>query len=494
MGEAGIGSDEQAIAQYVLRRDGNARACLDHGRRVCDSLDCVLGHTGLSGASAERLAALHAGALLHGLLEDRGRLSLSSAESGGWSITPAQIVNEVPLADVADRQLVTALLEDVNSTAGLFPRNGRPNECAAAERGERSHASQHLVDLFTEADSLVHLEQPEVEQAVASWRRSGLPLATPGIGCATPWAWEVSIIGNLRLTGRRALLDARTTEGWAQAKRGYVRLERLIRALCDEEGLRYERDLCDPIRLVDGPQPTRSERRPALWVQRFYGWEELQKRLREVPLLYSHDVFPYRAAEVRLAVVLRRDITPISHYALRERLGAMERLNATLTKSLGMCIWDLPGLAILGQAEADEMLICPPVTEIHTRREMDRLHTARRGNERVLIDGLHRAYLAGQRPGQRMRVIEISGVPYPPIAFASSWNAVVEYDSPPARTEDRRWYRYAEYSDYMKEPFSRQIPATPKDFTYVLYRDLSGLGSPGSRLHATHDARSKGSR
>lgn len=477
----------QAIAAQCFGFISDAEGILDHSRRVENSLDRVLQLLDEPRVAESDLACLRTAAFLHGALEKGHPESWAEARTDEDDASLARLVNEASLPEAADGHLVAEILRGFNGTAKLFPLSGKANERVGSASVPLLKPTRRLVELFAEANSLVHLEQEEIEQAADRWQGSGIPVSAPGIGCATPWAWNVSVIGNLRLTGRCALLDARTQTGWALAREGQEKTEELIERLCEAEGEPYERDVCNPAHLIDGPRQMQGDSGPTLWVDKFHGWEELTTRLRAVPLLHARNVHPYEAARVCLATVSKDQVTPIAHYALIERLEAMDELNSVLARNLGICLWDLPGLAELSRPNGEKMLIAPPITEIHGREDMDRSRRPLVGQERVLIDGLHRVWLAGRVPTQRMRVIELSNVEYLPIAFSTTWGALREYDDPPPKDCDRRWYRYETWEEYLADPRPNKVPATPRDYKYSEYRDLTLLGSPGSRLHGSSE-------
>jgi hypothetical protein len=163
-------------------------------------------------------------------------------------------------------------------------------------------------------------------------------------------------------------------------------------------------------------------------------------------------------------------------------------VEAVLSRDLGFSIRDLPGLVELGLSAGQRVLMAPPIIEVQSRSDMDRNRRPLPGEERVLIDGLHRVYLAGDTVGQPIRAVEIRHIPYPPIAYSSSWSALEQYDDPPREPEMKRWYRYPTYEEWRASEFAEAIPASPETCRYALYRDLSLLGSPGSRLHAPNGA------
>jgi len=165
---------------------------------------------------------------------------------------------------------------------------------------------------------------------------------------------------------------------------------------------------------------------------------------------------PYEYADIAVEERDPRTLFPTATYVLKSHL-AMLLVLEKLLKQYGLDIFDIRGMVCLGD---ENQIICPPIIEVWNQipHEFD-------GRE-VIVDGLHRNYLARKR-GRKITCVVISGrissdLPVMPL----TWNYVREQDTVP---KDKRVY-------------VRGIPTPWKH--YELYR-VSFPGSTGPRAIAT---------
>jgi hypothetical protein len=96
-----------------------------------------------------------------------------------------------------------------------------------------------LLDIVREADGLAGSGRAGAERTFQYSVARGLPVWAPG-NPLTAWCWEDSAIGNVRLAGKRALIDATTLDGHRIALERVHDAEEFIAQTCLEHGIAYQ--------------------------------------------------------------------------------------------------------------------------------------------------------------------------------------------------------------------------------------------------------------
>ena len=383
---------------------------------------------------------------------------------------------------VEEKRRVAGIVAATRASRGRYPSKIQCNTITACHELTTltRPCDVHLGRLLAEADSLAHLDRHELQVSVHSWESTGVPLTSPIVGCVTPWGWSESIVGNLKLALRSSLLSTSTESGWHGVLERSEQVESMIRAICKHAKVPYQPEPEAPTEMIPPPQLRNYRHGPRIKILSYDGWEDVVERLRSVSLLHAEEVRVYESAEIRLVRTDPASLTPISHYALSGQLRGIRDLQSTLRTSLGVNLWDLAGTVELVMDRQQPVRLSPPIVETHPCDLMRRDIPSCQGNDAVLIDGLHRTYLA-RETGYPIRVAQIGDVAILPIAFASTWEEVTECDTFPEIDSDRRYYRYSSFEEYLADPRNREIPATAENYQYMNYRNLRITGSPGRR-------------
>lgn len=195
--------------------------------------------------------------------------------------------------------------------------------------------------------------------------------------------------------------------------------------------------------------------------------------LRDVRLVGDKAVHIYEHATIRPKKYLIDDLYPLSLYVLGTQIAQHKRMFWHL-QQYGQNLFDFTGLMRYAQ-NGQTYTIAPPIVEVYTEPTSGEAVA-------VIIDGLHRIYAARQLGFDELWVITVSGLPklLPPIALPVDWNDVKLSDVVPGSHSKRR-YRFERAIDYPDMSAVTDVPITPENYQYFLYRDLSILGSSGIR-------------
>jgi hypothetical protein len=170
--------------------------------------------------------------------------------------------------------------------------------------------------------------------------------------------------------------------------------------------------------------------------------------LREVKILNGG--FPiYKDVGLSIQVLDPRNLWPTSKYVLSPKLIFLSRLQAEFLT----CGWDM--FRMVDIQEYNAVRIAPPIIE-------------RDGEKSLIVDGIHRIYLA-RAVGFFINCVVVEGIPqeYPIIGLPVPWDEVKVYEEAPRDPKARRNLRPG-------------INDTTECLT-AYFRDLSGLGSNGRR-------------
>jgi HD superfamily phosphodiesterase len=368
------------------------------------------------------------------------------------------------------------LIEHHDDTTYSFPSATYDGHPILPNRPQNDRHLNASLSILQEADSRVHGMTDCVQEASQDWLDQGVPpFADCGVPLAT-WRWMDSVVGNIRLIGKRSILDAHTKSGEQAALELYDRLEDRIRKQCDLAGAPYEAEVCPPA-MRQASVARFAGKSFDLQMVTFQVWGELEQALRSISLLYDKAMHPYQQARVRLELVDLNGISPMALYTMRNRLEEVLELHDALMVTYCLGIWDLPGLLEFRYNSAEIQRIAPPIVEEYTE-------AGRPGNTplRGLMDGLHRCSTARAMGLSKVRAIVASDVPYPLMPLPVDWAEIQTYeDRHPPPTSLKRRFRYQSLSDFPFNAYQTSVAVTQDNFQYFFYRDLSPLGSKGKR-------------
>ncbi len=309
---------------------------------------------------------------------------------------------------------ILSLVAHHDDTVYAFPATTNGN-CSRSVKWPLSNSgADKLLLILREADSFIHAGAACVAEATHEWEASGIPLVTARGAPLATWRWMDSIVGNLRLLAKRALVDACSLNGETAALEAYSRIEQTIRERCQASGVAYEPEICPPTMRRDSLARL-AGRTFDLQLNAFHNWRELEDTLRSVPLIYDRTLHPYRAAELKLAAVRLEALTPMALYILRKRVDEVIELHDALMVAYALGIWDLPGLLRFRYNSDDLQWIAPPLVE-------DYVETMWPGTPRILglVDGLHRCTAAREIGLQQVHAIVAAKCTLSPGAIAGS--------------------------------------------------------------------------
>lgn len=371
---------------------------------------------------------------------------------------------------------VLYLIEHHDDMTYSFPtaaRDGRPLLPNRTQQRSRLDAS---LAILQEADSCVHAAYDCILEASQEWQDRGVPLFASGSAPLETWRWMDSVVGNIRLVAKRAVVDARTQSGGHVAIEAYRRLEDHVKEQCRLAGIPYKVEACPPT-MREASIARLADKAFDLQIEAFHARNELEDTLRSAPLLYDRAIRPYSHAKIQFVLVDLDALSPMALYVLRSRLEEVLELHDALMVTYCLGIWDLPGLLEFRYNSEEVQRLAPPVVEEY-------VETAWPGNPRLmgLVDGLHRCIAARDAGLSRVRAVVASDVPYPLMPLPVHWDEVRTYDdyNPPPDHMKRR-FRYQALTDFPFGSYQTSIPVTEDNFQYFFYRDWSALGSRGKR-------------
>lgn len=188
-------------------------------------------------------------------------------------------------------------------------------------------------------------------------------------------------------------------------------------------------------------------------------FSELESVLRNVSLLGDKNAFPYSDAEISIKRQNIKELRPLAFYVLSEGLAFQRNLKSVFKNKYSKSTLNMHGMLDY-ELNGEMFSVCPPIVE--------KYYEPSEGKEiKVIVDGLHRIYLAFVQGFYTINTVEISKVPseYPLVPMPLKWEDVKEEYIVP---KVKRVYRF---------------PDSPNP--YFFYRDLSLLGSSGIRKLGT---------
>ncbi len=182
-------------------------------------------------------------------------------------------------------------------------------------------------------------------------------------------------------------------------------------------------------------------------------WQELEQKVRQVPLLKARksdggQIFVYEKADISLISVSPEEVNPTSFYAVIDGLQKQRDLRNHLLDRHGIDTLELTELLRLRTEDGQEFGLMPPVVEVQRRRvryvpaEGELSHEGTfEINIPLINDGLHR-FMIARELGSRVNVIYVVGADpeFPFYAHPNSWNDVKVVDSVPKTAAEKKAY------------------------------------------------------
>lgn len=201
---------------------------------------------------------------------------------------------------------------------------------------------------------------------------------------------------------------------------------------------------------------------------------ELEKKLRQVPLLHTKDangapLFVYSDAKITFRTVFPDELNPTTYYLLKKNLAFQRDLRAHLIDTEAIDPFALSEAVELENTDTREVwTLTPPIIEVSEERvsfhgkEGDICYEDQfRVKLLVINDGAHRAYLAREL-NVPVTIVHIHGVDsrYPFYALPNGWERVRVVSEVPKTMAEKKAYRRTD--------------------SYELYRNFGvlGLGAP----------------
>jgi len=367
---------------------------------------------------------------------------------------------------------VVSLIQHHDVTRYSFPSASYQGSPPIVSTGVQVEATDPLLRVLREADALVHLRVDVLKESMEEWLSAGIPRATTDGGAISGWMWMSSVIGNIRLTAKRAIVDSTSVEGTQLALKGYAEAEQLVQHQCSLADASYEPEVCCPSPRFDS-QRNLSNKKCNLEIVRLFSWDMLEQTLRAAPLQGDKSMRPYKNARLSSCVLPIAALTPMSLYVNQTRLSEVLELRDAFMNTFCLELSDLPGLLEYKYNSDKIQRLAPPLVETYTE-------TARPGHPLLhgLVDGLHRCYVARDLGLSKVRAIVVSNVHYPLVPLPASWAEVVACSDKP---DVKRHYRLRTEQDFPYACFFTTVPVTSDNVQYFFFRDLSALGSKGRR-------------
>jgi hypothetical protein len=197
-------------------------------------------------------------------------------------------------------------------------------------------------------------------------------------------------------------------------------------------------------------------------------WSELVGRIRRCGTKGDPDLKPYASAQISMELVRISELVPLAKYVLAEQLGFVTRLHKRLS-SRGEDIFNLEYGILWPDGQNERAITCPIVEQWDHEGHL-------------LVDGLHRVWVARDLGRTELACAVIRGVEVPLVPLPVTWEEVKTFPVGQNPSEhDKRTYRFADAAALRTAIPSLAPKVTEENFRYFLYRDLDELGSSGIR-------------
>lgn len=209
----------------------------------------------------------------------------------------------------------------------------------------------------------------------------------------------------------------------------------------------------------------------------------IEKKLREAGLLKTKNIKPYVDANITLAYIDIDELLPLATYVIEDRLKEIKFVHDAilLSQDISTFFVDYYGLFKIykeGVRAVNQLQwpirVCPPIVERYKETKGDF-----KGNTiTVILDGLHRVYVAKSLGYRKISAILIENAALPPAFVALGWDKVKVKDTPPPR-DKRHEFRINSIEDLVNIGLTHN--GHIDQIRYFLYRDLKELCSEGVR-------------
>lgn len=323
---------------------------------------------------------------------------------------------------------------------------------------------EHLLMILREADAMAATGVRGAQRTLEYSEKRGLPLFSNG-NPLNAWAWEESVVGNVRLAAKRLMIDCVSHKGQRLARQQYDQAERLVMTLCSENLIPYHAESLND-------KPLAYDEPPHFRLHRYQTWNQLERILRCVCLREETNLKPYMTAVIALRLISLSDLRPTSYYVLDSGMVQAGRLLDALHKRYQLGLFDLTGM-IEYEFNSEQVLMSPPIVETY-------YEPVERAMVMVIVDGLHRLLLAKELGIERVWVVEIRNIPeeFPLVPLPLQWHDVVRRQSVPVK---KRKLRFSSLETFPDVSYLTNVAITPENYEYFFYRNLSPLGSSGPR-------------
>lgn len=194
----------------------------------------------------------------------------------------------------------------------------------------------------------------------------------------------------------------------------------------------------------------------------------LIEALRECGTAGEPALKPYQSASISLERVSVDDLVPTAKYVLEEQVEYLGGLQVTLQKA-ALDIFDLT-CGLVWPDPINGRAVAPPIAELWEDEGL------------LLVDGLHRVWLAKTSGVRTITCAVVRGASVPLVPLPTTWNNVKLF--PPGERptlHEKRDYRFPDSSSLRRATPAIAAQVTDENFRYFLFRDLKGLGSSGVR-------------
>jgi len=471
--------DDLVEAVNRLSSDVREPFGVDHALRVEHCVQDILEEPEHKTSAPMDEIALTAAALLHeaGLVHRKHHWSDDGLEHLGEGVGLSREIlhhNEAFEGHPARVERVLGLIAHHNDTVYAFPSKRRGGAPARAKGESATEGIQTELSILREADGRVHVGTAEIAASIKTWQDQGVPYFAEQGPPLNSWMWHESVAANIRLTAKRAVVDAQTDASRDYALAAYDRLEALIEDACERDAVPYEQEICRPAFREDSVARMKGS---SFWlrIDVFRGWDSLEEELRSCTLRDDASIHPYEAARVRSEIAEINELSPLALYVLENRLDEVLELHDALMVQYCCGLWDLPGWMQFRYNAPERQAIAPPLVEEYTEAKAF-AHPRRVAG---LVDGLHRCKAARRTGVRQIRVLVASDVPYPLVPLPATW--------PDVQVVRKRNYRYNSLEEFPDISELSKVEINEENFRYFFYRDLGKLGSLGERTFREFD-------
>lgn len=373
-------------------------------------------------------------------------------------------------SDDAQIAMILAFIEHHDDTSYTYPssaNDGHPITTKPYVLGDAK--IQVAMELLRHADGIVHAQRTCLAEAVSEWHSRQLPCFSGG-SCCSAWSWNVDILSNIRLVGKRAIVDAMAINSIESALSSYRNAERAAKQLCEERGVGYAEEVTD----YSSSLENLGNSSDSIEIEQFRPFLHLKRSLRDVRIKGDPSIKPYKNAEIKMRTELISSLSPLALYVICENLDRQKNTAFQLMNQYALGLWDLSGWISFRIDHGSSIEMIPPLVEFYEERDDELSRRMVSG----IVDGLHRITAAKEQGIRQTNVVEISNVPWPLPPLPVDWSEVRVLDTVPPK---KRQYRFNKLHEFATPIECETKPRTDDEARYFYYRDLNRYGSKGVR-------------